>query len=262
MNRFRVLMMLTAFLATAAAAHAQAPRYFPPSDPYPLPRELQVQESVSQQPQSGCPAASWYSQALQGSAATWQRIRAVCSTGNSGSCCEGAATAKAPGCVLGIAGSVKGCEVAQAPKACCCAKACACCESCKAKTSTGHSALQPCPMASVPNCLPPQCGSGIVQIVPVQSERVHFVRVAHTVKPVRLVTPDLEAVCDRMQHRGDVVVLEGNVLLLCKKHAQPIRIEAQRVLVNMRDGSFTVESDDRPVSATPTNLGVMRTSAR
>jgi len=72
--------------------------------------------------------------------------------------------------------------------------------------------------------------------------------------PVHLATPDLDAHCDRMHHRGDVVVLEGNVLLLVKKHAQPIRIEAQRVLVNMRDGSFTVESGLAPVTSPGNNL--------
>ena len=212
MNRFRVLMMLTAFLASTAAGHAQPqpPRYFPPSDPVPVPTGFRAQEA-----QSGCPATTWYFQAMQETAATWQRLRAVCSV-------ETCGETQAPNCVLGVAGSVKGCEAAQTPKACCCAKACACCETCKAK-DTVCSGPRPAGDIRLLSCLPPQCGSGIVQILPVQNARVQVVQVAHAVKPVRLVTPDLEAVCERMHHHGDIVVLEGNVLLLCKKHAQPIR---------------------------------------
>jgi hypothetical protein len=76
-------------------------------------------------------------------------------------------------------------------------------------------------------------------------------------KPARLVTPEFEAHCDRMTNQGDLIVLEGNVLLLCKKHARPIRIEAQRVVVNMKDGSFRVENGG---PSTTSSFGVMRTS--
>jgi hypothetical protein len=81
---------------------------------------------------------------------------------------------------------------------------------------------------------------------------------APMVKHAHLVTPELEAHCHRMIHRGETILLEGDVMLLCKKHAQPIRIKAQRVIVNMKDGTFTVESDVRP---SVSNFGVMRTSA-
>jgi hypothetical protein len=119
----------------------------------------------------------------------------------------------------------------------------------------GVAVPQPFPLAAVPPCH----GCGVVQVVPVPGIRV--VQVAqHHVRPVHFVTPDLDAHCERMHHQGDMVVLEGNVLMVCKKHAQPIRIEAQRVVVNMRDGSFRVESNVQPMPA-PTTFGVQRTSA-
>lgn len=70
-----------------------------------------------------------------------------------------------------------------------------------------------------------------------------IVPVATPAKHVHFASPDLEAHCERMTHRGDVVVLEGDVKLHCRKHGQSIRIDAQRVTVNMKDGTFTVESD-------------------
>jgi hypothetical protein len=295
MKPFRVLFLLTALLATAGAVHAQIPpAYFP----YPL-------EDVKEAAPQGCPAGAaptWYIQALQDSAATWQRLRSMCSTGGATcqqapACCDPPSAKGAGCCALGLAGNVKCCETDQAPKACGCVKACACCESCKAKKDataqvpawnpfgvvrlqynptrpaqlpapgeaaptyvpglTSAGTLTPdlqFPGMGTPACLPPQCVPGIVQVVPAQGVRAGFVRVvqvAHHVQPAHLVTPDLDAHCERMHHRGDMVVLEGNVLLLCKKHAQPLRIEAQRVLVNMRDGSFTVES--------ATSLGVSGT---
>jgi hypothetical protein len=57
-----------------------------------------------------------------------------------------------------------------------------------------------------------------------------------------LATPDFDAHCERMSHKGDMVVLEGDVLLMWKKNVrQPMRIEAQRVVLNTQDGSFVVE---------------------
>jgi hypothetical protein len=78
---------------------------------------------------------------------------------------------------------------------------------------------------------------------------------APAVKHVHLVTPDLEAHAARMTQRGDTIILEGDVILLNKKHAQPIRIEAQRAIINMKDGSVTVEG-----SGSISNFGVTRTS--
>jgi len=69
-----------------------------------------------------------------------------------------------------------------------------------------------------------------------------------TVARAHLVTPDLEADCERMTHQGDVIVLEGNVRLVSKKNGSVIRIEAPRVVLNMKTGGFNVESNVRPVS--------------
>jgi hypothetical protein len=288
MKPFRVLMMLTALLATATVVHGQSPGNLPPLALYPLPEELESLAAAAQASRVECNMTppAWYTQALQQGAATWQRLRAICSTGKQDSTCCEAASAKQASGALGLAGSVKSCATAQAPKACACVKPCACCEACKEKKETtppvqaqrmeltaemmkimaglrGIAPLQPAPpfpVIGVPPCVPPVQGPGIAQFVPLPGVRVvQIVQVARHVKPVHLVTPDLEAHCERMHHRGDAIVLEGNVLLLCRKHAQPIRIEAQRVIVNMRDGSFSVESDVRPVSSS--SFGVQRTSA-
>jgi hypothetical protein len=74
-----------------------------------------------------------------------------------------------------------------------------------------------------------------------------------------LVTADLEAHCERMIHKGDMILLEGEVRLVSRKHGQSIRIEAHRVLLNVKDGTFTVESDASPARAT--QFGISRTSA-
>lgn len=147
--------------------------------------------------------------------------------------------------------------------ACCCAKACACCEMCKAKAVVALPPLpqvapqpmvyQVAPPASVTQVwstpMPPPAGARVVVGMPTSGPAT---------KPAHLVTPDLEAHCQRITHRDGLVILEGNVVLLCKKHAQPIRIEAPRVVVNMKDGSFTVDSQTAPTSAT--SFGVMRTT--
>jgi hypothetical protein len=274
MKRFRDLVLLTTLLATATAAHAQSPRFIPLFGPYQAPTEQRTLEGTAQSAGFDCDMAQpvWFVQALQQTASTWQRLRSLCSANpQAAGCCE-PACAKAAGCALGVAGNVKSCATAQATKACACVKACACCESCKEKKEASAGVQDArrayCPRAtaqvgapSMPTIgIPPACGSGIVQILPVPGIRViHVVQVAQQTRPVHLVTPDLEAHCERMHHQGDTVILEGNVLLLCKKHALPMRIEAQRVAVNMRDGSFHVDSMVRqmPVSS----FGVQRTSA-
>jgi hypothetical protein len=101
----------------------------------------------------------------------------------------------------------------------------------------------------IPDLNIPVCGS-------CQSSATVQVAAAPALKHAHLVTPDLEAHCTRMTHRGDTIILEGDVILLNKKHAQPIRIEAQRAVINMKDGTITV---DGPGSNS--NFGVTRTSA-
>ncbi len=61
---------------------------------------------------------------------------------------------------------------------------------------------------------------------------------------VHLVTPQLEAHCQRLSESGDRdhVLLEGNVQLTCKRNGQLIHIQGQYVRVNLAEGTFTVEA--------------------
>jgi hypothetical protein len=88
---------------------------------------------------------------------------------------------------------------------------------------------------------PPPAGARAVVGLPASTQSAP---VAH------LVTPDFDAHCQRISHRDGHIVLEGNVMLLCKKHAQPIRVEGQRVILNLKDGTFTVETASQPPMAT------------
>jgi hypothetical protein len=69
--------------------------------------------------------------------------------------------------------------------------------------------------------------------------------VAHNVQKVHLVTEHFEAHCDSLRcldgdhHR---LVLEGDVRMTCKKSGQTVRIEAACIIVNMKDGTFSVTS--------------------
>ncbi len=164
------------------------------------------------------------------------------------------------------------CVVSSAP--CSCAKACACCESCKASkaaqpqpmiTSFGPQGSRTLPYAPpgiwtlpVPS---PDMPRAIVQIAPqpahaapppvwIGPQPAPMVQglpmslpIPPRAKHAHFVTPDFDAHCERITHRGDNVILEGNAMLLCKKHAQPIRVEGQRIVVNMKDGSFSVETE-------------------
>lgn len=264
MSPVRALLTLTTLLATAVCASAQTP---PPDASNPAPLPVLKVHPLDATAQAHCPliGCSWCGSMLEQMTASWKQMRLMVAAQKQEGCCE-------------VAKAVV--KDKPAPKACACAKACACCESCKAKKKDATAALdcmpqeimqrlaalrgisvQPAPLAMpCPMVAPPVHGSGIVQIMPVPSVRViELVQVAQPMKPAHLVTPDLDAHCERMSHHGDTVVLEGNVLLLCKKHAQPIRIEAQRVVVNMKDGSFTVESAMRSTT-TSTGFGIQRTS--
>jgi hypothetical protein len=95
-----------------------------------------------------------------------------------------------------------------------------------------HQVVQVHAIAAQPMCAPPP--PPVVHVAECVAD-------APAVKHAHLVTPDLEAHCIRMTHRGDTIILEGDVILLNKKHAQPIRIEAQRAVINMKDGTITVD---------------------
>ena len=172
---------------------------------------------------------------------------------------------------------------AKATAPCCCAKACACCEACKSSAKQVNMAppMPPLTWAQPPLpygvsgvqgriviALPPPSYPTyeyrqVVQVAPAQPvppppafrPTPTAVR-APQQAAVKFITPDFEAHCETMLQRGDVITLQGNVLLLCRKHAQPVRIEAPRVHVNLKDGSWTVDSGvemPRPVSLTPTS---------
>jgi hypothetical protein len=63
-------------------------------------------------------------------------------------------------------------------------------------------------------------------------------------RKVHLATPHFEANCDRLTNGGDSnqMLLEGDVDLTCQRNGQTIRIQGQRVRVNLADGTFTVEA--------------------
>jgi hypothetical protein len=81
---------------------------------------------------------------------------------------------------------------------------------------------------------------------------------------VHLVTPHLEAHCERLTSAGspDQIMLEGDVNLICNRNGQAIHIQGQRVLVNLSDGTFTVESLPQMRPSMPVQtLPVQRTRA-
>jgi hypothetical protein len=76
---------------------------------------------------------------------------------------------------------------------------------------------------------------------------------------VHLVTEHFEAHCNSMHCVGSDphrLLLEGEVLLTCKKSGHFVRIEAPCVAINMKDGTFSVESQPapQPLPAVPHNV--------
>jgi hypothetical protein len=71
-------------------------------------------------------------------------------------------------------------------------------------------------------------------------------------------TPTMEARCQRMTCVGtrERVLLEGDVRLICKKGTDVTRIEAPRILVDLVQGTFTVEAGKAPAAVSPpSNVG-------
>jgi hypothetical protein len=76
-----------------------------------------------------------------------------------------------------------------------------------------------------------------------QQQQVSIMQAAHNAQKIHMATEFFEAHCDSLRCAGEnVMVLEGDVRLTAKKGGHPIRIEAARVSVNMKDGTFKVES--------------------
>ena len=63
-------------------------------------------------------------------------------------------------------------------------------------------------------------------------------------KRVRLETPQFDAHCNKMTcvGGGDVVLLEGDVEMTCRRNGAAMRVTGQRVRVYLNDGTFTVET--------------------
>jgi len=89
----------------------------------------------------------------------------------------------------------------------------------------------------------------------IEDDSVRIVAGGHA---IRIHGNCFEARCERLvlQESQDTVLLEGNVQIEIRRHYQPSRIEAQRVLVNFKSGTFEVNpvaptQSLRPVSAQP-----------
>jgi hypothetical protein len=228
MTPVRVFLMLTSLLTATAAVNAQSGPPPASSFPYPL---VDLRTS---------PQCCWHVKAWQHTVAVCQRLLAG---GNEPMTARRSASpTQAVECGLGMIGNVPCCAARTQPQP-------LTAEIMK-RLAGLHGIAEPQPFSLCPPmCAPAQEGFGIVRVVHAAPAQI---------KPVRFATPDLDGHCERMSHQGDTVVLEGNVVLLVKKHAQPIRIEAQRVIVNMRDGSFQVTSTAS--APAPSNFGIQRTS--
>ena len=250
----RVFLLFAAIVASSAVACGQTPSATP------------SRFTLEVQCDGQCPLMNAWSSA-------WQSFRAVCAGPRCSDACGKVAVGspaccRSTGCATAAVGSVRCCEMVQAPAGCACAKACACCDKCQSKTDQKPQVqgMPELPAPSVvwmsglesmaPPPLPPAHRVVQIQAIPAPPtvRVIECMPEAPALKAAHLVTPDFEAHCVRMTQRGDTILLEGDVLLLSKKHAQPIRIEAQRVLLNMRDGSFTVEPAPR---SSVSNFGVM-----
>lgn len=87
--------------------------------------------------------------------------------------------------------------------------------------------------------------------------------VAHNAQSVHLVTPHFDAHCERLRCAGssDRLILEGNVCLTCNRDGRTMRIHAQRLLVNVREGTFAVESEGNQTLRTDRTTGVLHSGA-
>lgn len=262
MKSIHVLLMT--LLATASAASAQTPPPLPPTPNYPFSEALE--EAQEAEDCCECP----FAKAMRDVQTALQRLRTMCGAAQAEcgvqGCCKGCCTGAAAGCAKG--------SDAQPAKACSCAKGCSCCETCKSartgEKAQAEQAQMPMPCPLMPAAPAPMigwrmhAGPAVFQMVAQSAGTAPIVMScpAPVVKPVKLETPDFEAHCDQMIHRGDTIQLVGHVLLLCKKHAQPLRIEGERIVLNLNDGSFVVEAGPAlPRLPVPTmGFGVMRTT--
>lgn len=96
------------------------------------------------------------------------------------------------------------------------------------------------------HAVPPQAGAvnqlTFVVAPPMPMPPVHMTQTGdHT----HIVGANFDAFCRKatMLPGCPCVMMEGNVQMTTKRNGQPIRIEGQRIIVNVTDGTFTAESD-------------------
>jgi hypothetical protein len=133
-----------------------------------------------------------------------------------------------------------------------------------AKVMLFHRVVEPVPMR---NALPfarfpgtsPQPAQAAYRAVSVSTRPVHTPRTEVARQPIRLVTPCLEATCEHLKYlgSGERVLLEGSVSVKFHRADRPTQVTGQRMIINLRDGSFELQSGatewpaTRPTSAKP-----------
>jgi hypothetical protein len=89
---------------------------------------------------------------------------------------------------------------------------------------------------------------------------VQPVPVAPVAQKVHMVTDHFEAHCDTVSCVGGDphrLMLQGDVHLTCKKSGHTVRVEAPRVVINLKDGTFHVDGCTS-IAPAPAAQGVMR----
>ena len=109
----------------------------------------------------------------------------------------------------------------------------------------GGYSMPPASQQAFPGCVAPPARVGVPTVtsstLTVSREAPAQPALKHN---VHLVTPQMEAHCQRLTSagNGEHIILEGDVQLTCNRNGQMIRIQGQRVIVHLADGTFTVES--------------------
>jgi hypothetical protein len=132
--------------------------------------------------------------------------------------------------------------------------------------------MLPCPLNELRelHCQREMIAAAIEQIeqelARIEAQRhIHAAPAASHASSVHLMTEYFEAHCNALRSVGSDphhLLLEGDVRLTCKKSGHHVHIEAPRVIINMKDGTFTVESQPaqtpcpsaQPIHAVPQNV--------
>jgi hypothetical protein len=107
------------------------------------------------------------------------------------------------------------------------------------------------PVAVAPMTMPAMPPHAYPHMHPM-TEVVRVVEVVHHVGAVKLQTPLFDAQCDHVSCTGnpDELVLEGHVRLTMKRGHTPCHVNAHRVVVNTKSGTFRAESGGPTVNVT------------